>query len=242
MIGLNDMAKAARSAVAMGSMGVGFATGVGFALFNQDRREGVNLAATLGSELSLAAAGIHLEVQGEEHLWSHRPAVFTFNHQSQLDVPIMAAVLRRDFTGVAKKSLQANPIFGPLGRFAGVAFIDRQDPAAARAALEPVVRSLHEGVSIAVAPEGTRSLELGPFKKGPFHMAMQGGVPMVPVVIRNAGQILAPHSYIVNPGTVQMVVLPPVDTSGWSAETVEAHRDEVRQMYLDTLAHWPEPD
>jgi putative phosphoserine phosphatase/1-acylglycerol-3-phosphate O-acyltransferase len=97
-------------------------------------------------------------------------------------------------------------------------------------------------VSIAVAPEGTRSLELGPFKKGPFHMAMQGGVPMVPVVIRNAGQILAPHSYIVNPGTVQMVVLPPVDTSGWSAETVEAHRDEVRQMYLDTLAHWPEPD
>jgi putative phosphoserine phosphatase/1-acylglycerol-3-phosphate O-acyltransferase len=242
MIGLNDMAKAARSAVAMGSMGVGFATGVGFALFNQDRREGVNLAATLGSELSLAAAGIHLEVQGEEHLWSHRPAVFTFNHQSQLDVPIMAAVLRRDFTGVAKKSLQANPIFGPLGRFAGVAFIDRQDPAAARAALEPVVRSLHEGVSIAVAPEGTRSLELGPFKKGPFHMAMQGGVPIVPVVIRNAGQIMAPHSYMVNPGTVQMVVLPPVDTSGWTAETVEEHRDEVRQMYLDTLAHWPEPD
>ena len=70
-------------------------------------------------------------------------------------------------------------------------------------------------------------------------MAIQGGVPVVPVVIRNAGQIMPPHSYIVNPGTVDVVVLPPVDTAGWTAETVEQHRDEVRQMYVDTLATWP---
>jgi putative phosphoserine phosphatase/1-acylglycerol-3-phosphate O-acyltransferase len=94
-------------------------------------------------------------------------------------------------------------------------------------------------VSIAIAPEGTRSLQLGPFKKGPFHMAMQGGVPVVPVVIRNAGEIMAPHSYMVHPGTVDVAVLAPVDTSGWRAETVDVHRDEVRQMFLDTLAHWP---
>jgi putative phosphoserine phosphatase/1-acylglycerol-3-phosphate O-acyltransferase len=240
MIGFDSVARAARSAAAMGSLGLGFATGVGAALVNQDRREGVNLAASLGSELSLAAAGIHLNVIGEDNAWAVRPAIFMFNHQSQLDVPIVAAVLRRDFTGVAKKSLQANPIFGPLGRFAGVAFIDRSDPSAARAALEPVVASLHDGVSLAVAPEGTRSLELGPFKKGPFHMAIQGEVPVVPIVIRNAGQIMAPHSYIVNPGTVDVVVLPPVDTSAWTAETIEAHRDEVWQMFKDTLDNWPE--
>ena len=239
MLGIGGITGAARSAVAMGSLGAGALTGAGVALLNRDRRTGVNVAATLGSELSLAAAGIHLEIQGEEHIWSHRPAIFVFNHQSQLDVPIMAAVLRRDFTGVAKKSLQGNPIFGPLGWFAGVAFIDRSDPSAARAALEPVVQSLREGVSLAVAPEGTRSLELGPFKKGPFHMAMQGEVPMVPVVIRNAGQIMAPHSYVVHPGTVQVVVLPPVDTSDWTPETIEAHRDEVRQMFVNTLADWP---
>jgi putative phosphoserine phosphatase/1-acylglycerol-3-phosphate O-acyltransferase len=239
MIGFDSVARAARSAAAMGSLGLGFATGVGAALVNQDRREGVNLAASLGSELSLAAAGIHLNVVGEENAWAVRPAIFMFNHQSQLDVPIVAAVLRRDFTGVAKKSLQANPIFGPLGRFAGVAFIDRSDPSAARAALEPVVASLRDGVSLAVAPEGTRSLELGPFKKGPFHMAIQGEVPVVPIVIRNAGQIMAPHSYIVNPGTVDVVVLPPVDTSAWTAETIEAHRDEVWQMFKETLDNWP---
>jgi putative phosphoserine phosphatase/1-acylglycerol-3-phosphate O-acyltransferase len=178
-------------------------------------------------------------VTGEEHLWSHRPAIFMFNHQSQLDAPIMAALLRRDFTGVAKKSLQANPVFGPLGRFGGVAFIDRSDPTAARAALEPVVRALREGVSIAVAPEGTRSLTLGPFKKGPFHMAIQGGAPVVPVVIRNSGEVLAPHTYVVRPGRVDVAVLAPVDTSGWSSETVEAHRDEVHAMFVEALAHWP---
>ena len=242
MVGIGDVAKLARSAVAIGGLSAGALTGAGVALGNRDRRSGINTAANVGSELSLAAAGIHVEIQGEGNLWSNRPAIFVFNHQSQLDVPIMAAVLRKDFTGVAKKSLQGNPVFGPIGWFAGVAFIDRSDPAAAREALAPVVQSLRDGVSLAVAPEGTRSLELGPFKKGPFHMAIQGGVPMVPVVIRNAGQIMAPHSYIVNPGTVQVAVLPPVDTSTWTAETVEAHRDEVRQMFVDTLAHWPGED
>ena len=234
-----DLVRMARSAAGVGGLAAGALTGAGFALLNQDRREGVNVAASLGSELSLAAAGVHLHVVGEENLWVRRPAIFLFNHQSQMDVPIMAALLRRDFTGVAKKSLQGNPVFGPLGWFAGVAFIDRTDVRAAREALEPVVASLRDGVSLAVAPEGTRSLELGPFKKGPFHMAIQGGVPVVPVVIRNSGQSMAPHSYVINPGTVDVVVLPPVDTSEWTSETVEEHRDAVRQLYVDTLADWP---
>ncbi|MCU0282298.1 MAG: 1-acyl-sn-glycerol-3-phosphate acyltransferase [Candidatus Nanopelagicales bacterium] len=241
MTGIDDVGRLARGLAGAAGLGVGAATGVGFSLLNRDRRTGINMAANVGSELSLAAAGVHLEVQGEEHAWSHRPAIFMFNHQSQLDVPIVASVLKRDFTGVAKKSLQANPIFGPIGWFAGVAFIDRTDPAAARAALEPVVQSLRDGVSLAVAPEGTRALELGPFKKGPFHMAIQGQVPVVPIVIRNAGQVMAPHTYLITPGTVQVCVLPPVDTSDWTTETIDEHRDAVRQMFLDTLADWPTP-
>ena len=233
----------ARSAVAMGSLGVGFAAGATAAAVNRSRRSGTNLMSVVGTELALAAAGVTLDVQGEENLWSHRPAIFVFNHQSQLDMPIMGALLRKDFTGVAKQSLQANPVFGPIGRFARVAFIDRSDPAAAREALEPVVQALREGTSLAVAPEGTRSGpgQLLPFKKGPFHMAIQGGVPMVPVVIRNAGEIMTPHSYLINPGTVDVVVLPPIDTSDWTTETVEQHRDDVREMFVATLDNWPRP-
>ena len=108
-------------------------------------------------------------------------------------------------------------------------------------ALAPVVEALQSGTSLAVAPEGTRSGsgELGPFKKGPFHMAIQGRVPVVPVVIRNAYEIMVPGSYLIDPGTVDVAVLPPVDTSGWTTETVEQHRDEVREMFVRTLADWP---
>jgi putative phosphoserine phosphatase / 1-acylglycerol-3-phosphate O-acyltransferase len=236
--------RVARSAAAMSSLGVGFATGATVAVLNRDRRTGANVMSVVGTELALAAGGISLRVQGEENLWSHRPAIFVFNHQSQLDMPIMGALLRKDFTGVAKRSLQANPIFGPIGYLARVAFIDRSDPGAAREALEPVVASLRSGTSLAVSPEGTRSEsgELLPFKKGPFHMAIQGGVPMVPVVIRNAGEIMPAHSYVINPGTVDVVVLPPVDTSGWRSETVDQHRDEVREMFVQTLENWPRSD
>ncbi len=240
MVGFGDLERAARSFGAVGGLGMGGIAGAGFALLNQDRQSGVNVTLAMAGQLSLAAAGVTLQIHGEENAVSHRPAIFTFNHQSQLDVPIMASVLRHDFTAVAKKELLTNPVFGPLGRFAGVAFIERGDPAQARAALEPVVARLHEGISIAVAPEGTRSVELGPFKKGPFHMAIQGEVPLVPVVIRNAGQVMAPHAQLVTPGVVQVAVLPPIDTSSWTTETVGEHRDAVRQMYVDTLASWPD--
>lgn len=231
----------ARSAAALGSLGVGFATGATVAVLNGNRRTGANLMSVIGTELALAAAGVSLHVTGEENLWSHRPAIFVFNHQSQLDMPIMGALLRKDFTGVAKASLQANPVFGPIGYLADVAFIDRSDATAAREALAPVVEALQSGTSIAIAPEGTRSgsAELGEFKKGPFHMAIQGQVPMVPVVIRNAYEVMVPHSYLIEPGTVDVAVLPPVDTSSWTTQTIDQHRDEVRDMFAATLENWP---
>lgn len=238
----DSMTRVARSLGAGGSLGAAFVAGASMAVLNQNRQDGANLAIGLGGDLAMALGGVHLNVVGEENVWAARPAIFLFNHQSQLDVIILAHLLRRDFTAVAKKSLQTNPIFGPLGSLAGVAFIDRADNAAAREALQPVVDSLANGVSIAVAPEGTRSSELMPFKKGPFHMAMQGGVPVVPVVIRNATDVMPAHSYIIQPGTVDVAVLPPVSSADWTAETIEEHRDEVWQMFRDTLDDWPEPE
>jgi putative phosphoserine phosphatase / 1-acylglycerol-3-phosphate O-acyltransferase len=239
---LDSAAKATRSAAAIGSLSTGFAVGAAIAVANRSRRDGANVAVGLSSQLALASAGIHLNIQGEENAFSHRPAVFLFNHQSELDVFIVAGVLRKDFAAVAKKSLQTNPVFGPIATLAGVAFIDRADPAQARAALQPVVDSLSEGISVALAPEGTRSSGLGPFKKGAFHMAIQGEVPVVPIVIRNAAELMPPHSYLINPGTVDVVVLPPIDTSEWVAENVDQYRDEVWQLYRTTLDDWPEPD
>ena len=66
----------------------------------------------------------HVVVTGEEHVWSHRPAVFIFNHQSAIDTLILAKILRRDFVAVAKKEVRRHPILGPAFAFAGTVFID----------------------------------------------------------------------------------------------------------------------
>ena len=166
------------------------------------------------------------------------PAVFLFNHQSQLDVLILAKLLRGGFTGVAKKELANSPGFGLMFRLADVAFVDRQDNAQARKALEPAVRKLRDGISLVIAPEGTRSATpaLGPFKKGAFHVAMQAGVPIVPIVIRNSGELMWRGATTIHAGTVQVAVLSPVATEGWDVAGLTSTYGEVRGQYLATLA------
>ncbi|MCO1653527.1 HAD-IB family hydrolase [Pseudonocardia humida] len=237
----------ARTAGAVGGTLGGFGTGLALGAVNAligtgTRRDAVDLGLTLGGELGTALGGITLDVRGAEHL-ATRPAVFLFNHQSQLDVLILAKLLRSGFSAVAKKEAARIPGFGLAFRLADVAFVDRSDTTSARAALEPAVQRLREGVSLVVAPEGTRSATpaLGPFKKGAFHVAMQAGVPIVPIVIRNAGELMWKGASTLREGTIQITVLPPVPTDGWTVEELDKRVDDVRNRYLDALATWDGP-
>jgi HAD superfamily hydrolase (TIGR01490 family) len=234
------VADIAHTAAGLAGMLGGFTAGVVLGAATGSRREAVDLGTTLAGELGSVLAGVRLDVHGAEHL-ATRPAVFLFNHQSQLDVLILAKLLRGGFTGVAKKELAKSPGFGLMFRLADVAFVDRQDNAQARKALEPAVQKLRDGISLVIAPEGTRSATpaLGPFKKGAFHVAMQAGVPIVPIVIRNSGELMWRGATTIHAGTVQIAVLPPVATDGWEVAGLDEHVHEVRGQYLTTLANWP---
>jgi putative phosphoserine phosphatase/1-acylglycerol-3-phosphate O-acyltransferase len=227
----------ARTALAYGSVLPVTLAGLGVALLNRSRRDGVNLMASTWADVSTAIAGVDLRIVGEEHLWSHRPAVFIFNHQSGVDTLLVAKLLRRDFTGVGKQELRRHPVFGPLFAFAGMVFIDRSDSAKAIQALAPAVEALREGRSIAIAPEGTRSRtpKLGKFKKGAFHLALQARVPIVPIVFRNALDVLPRGALVLRSATVEVVVLPPVDTRRWKRATLDARIEEVRASYREVL-------
>jgi putative phosphoserine phosphatase/1-acylglycerol-3-phosphate O-acyltransferase len=211
--------------------------GAAAGLVNRSRREATNVMGSVWSDLATSLAGIDLRVQGEENLWARRPAVFIFNHQSGLDAILMLKLLRRDFTGVGKRELRRNPIFGPLFGAAGVVFVDRADTAKAIDALRPAVEALRQGRSLVIAPEGTRSStpRLGRFKKGAFHMAMQAGVPIVPVVFRNVLDALPKHALVVRPASIEAVVLPPIDTSGWRAERLDDEIRSIRRRFLEVL-------
>lgn len=215
--------------------------GVAAGLVNRSRREATNVMGAVWGDLAASLAGIDLRVEGEEHLWSRRPAVFLFNHQSGLDMVLVLKLLRRDFTAVAKQEIQRNPVFGPLFAAAGVVFIERGGRTRAIEALRPAVEALREGRSLAIAPEGTRSStpRLGPFKKGAFHLAMQAGVPIVPIVFRNALDALPKHAVVVRPATVEAVVLPPIDTSDWTRESLDDEIRAIRLRYLEVLGQAP---
>ena len=215
-----------------------FAAGLPIWALTRSQREAVNFSMGLFGDFATAITGVELEVEDERHLWSSRPCVFIFNHQSKADVMILAKLIRRDMGGVGKKEIKDIPILGKLMEWGGTVFVDRADGKSAIKAMEPLVDAIRkEGKSICIAPEGTRSLtpKLEPFKKGAFHLAMQAGVPIVPIVIHNATDVAPKNEFVMRPATVRVTVLPPVDTSGWSVRTLNAHVREVRNMFLRTL-------
>ncbi|HYO85269.1 MAG TPA: HAD-IB family hydrolase [Dermatophilaceae bacterium] len=218
-------------------------TGAAMSLLSRDRWRGINLTISAFSHLAAALADMRVEVvHGKEHLWSHRPAVFLINHQSDmLDLLVCSILLREDVTGLAKKELASMPILGQVVSYAQFALVDRGDPQKAREALSGAVARIHQGISVVVAPEGTRSNSpsVGRFKKGGFHLAQQAGVPIVPIVIRNSAQLMVPASHSVRPGTIEVVVHPPIPTDGWTKDELDRTVEEVHRFYVDTLESWP---
>jgi HAD superfamily hydrolase (TIGR01490 family) len=229
-----------RTVAAYGGLTAGLYAGLGMGLLKRSRKTAANTTMSVGSDVGLALGGIKLDVTGAEHLTSQRPSVFIFNHQSWLDGMIIMKLLRHDVTAVAKKEVSSQPIMGQIGWLLNMAYVDRADPTQAIKALEPVVEKIGEGYSLAISPEGTRSPtpRVGPFKKGAFHMAMQSGAPIVPIVIRNAGQHLWRGSLFMRRGTVEVEVLPPISVDGWTREDLGERVEGVRQLFVDRLDDW----
>jgi putative phosphoserine phosphatase / 1-acylglycerol-3-phosphate O-acyltransferase len=213
-------------------------------VLTRSKRTGVNFLSRYWPETVLALNGVKLNVTGAQHMNARRPAVFLFNHRNNFDVLMVAALVRENWTAIGKKELEGNPLIGTLGKLLDVAFIDRADSAAAVAALKPVEEAAREGLSIVVAPEGTRTdtRTVGPFKKGAFRIAMATGLPVVPIVIRNSEEVAGRNSRRLSPGTVDIAVLPPIDVSDWTHDDLPKRIEQVRKLYLETLADWPAPE
>lgn len=243
--GRPSTAQFVRSIAATSSLVTSFVAGLPIYALTGSKRDSINFSFSLFADTASALIGLDLNVKGEENLWSQRPAVFVFNHQSKADVVIIARLLRRDIAGIGKQEIKKEtPILGKVLEFGGVVFIDRSNAGSAIEAITPLVDAMRdEGKSVVLAPEGTRTVSprLAPFKKGAFHIAMQAGVPMIPIVIRNAGDVAPKGDFVFRSATVDVEVLEPIDTSGWSADTVDQHVAEVRNLFAKTLGQPEEP-
>jgi putative phosphoserine phosphatase/1-acylglycerol-3-phosphate O-acyltransferase len=236
--GNTSTSQVVRSLAATGSLVGSFMMGLPLYALSGSSRDSVNFSISLFADTASALIGLDLDVRGREHLWKRRPAIFMFNHQSNADMLIMASLVRRDIVGVGKRELKNLPVIGPLMGASGVVFIDRSDRKAAIETMKPLVHAMQEeGKSLVIAPEGTRAptRKLGAFKKGGFHVAIQSGIPIVPVVIHNSGDISPKGDRIFRSGTVQVDVLPALDTTSWSIQTIDEHVASVRNLFLHTL-------
>ena len=227
-----------RTALAVATIYPSAVVGALKGLATLSRQEAANTTYSTIGDLGTRFAGLQISVKGKRNLTDFRPAVFCFNHQSAADFFIVMKLLRNDFTGIAKKELEKSPI-GPIFKALGAIYIDRSNKANAIEAMKPAVDALKNGISIAIAPEGTRSgtAELGPFKKGAFHLAMQAGVPIVPIVIKNAYKAISKGSFMLHPTHIEVVVLDPVETALWKVKHLDQYIEDVRDLFVAELTN-----
>ncbi len=226
-----------RTGLALGSLVPAVINGVASGAMHMSWTDGVNsMMATVG-DLVVRMAGLELAVKGQEYLWEQRPAVFIFNHQSSVDMFVAAKLIRKNAVGIAKKELKSMPIIGQLMAASGVIFIDRKDKEKAIEAMKPAVDALQSGTSIIIFPEGTRSKDktLGSFKKGAFHLAMQAGVPIIPIILRNAADAMPKGGALFRAAAIEIKVLPPVSTKRWTKRNMDRNIEKIRNEFLIEL-------
>lgn len=233
----SKVANLVRTGVASGIFIPAILKGVVSGVTSMSLTEGIEtMMASLG-DFGTTVAGIKLAVKGEEHLWSSRPAVFILNHQSNADFLIALKLIRKEARGVAKKELEKMPIIGQMLAASGTIFLDRADKDKAIESLKPAIESLKMGTSVVIFPEGTRSYDytLGKFKKGAFHMAMEAGVPLIPIILKNAHDVMPRGKNVFNPTLVEVIVLPPIHTHDWTKSNLDKKVTEVRNLFLKEL-------
>ncbi|KAG8720453.1 1-acylglycerol-3-phosphate O-acyltransferase [Ceratobasidium sp. 395] len=173
--------------------------------------------------------GIDFKVEGEEHM-DIPSAIFIGNHQSMI-FPKKCSIM-------AKKELQWAPLLGQYMSLSGAVFVDRSNNKDALKALAAAGEDMKsKGVSLWVFPEGTRSSSeasnMLPFKKGAFHLAVQAGVPIVPVVCENYWRLYRKGT--LEEGTLRIRVLPPISTAGLTPADVTELAERTREQMLDVL-------
>lgn len=194
-------------------------------------------AARFWSRVLLRLSGVRLRVAGLENIPSGCPCVFAVNHQSLADTPVMMAALPVPFRFLAKQSLWRVPIIGGHLRRGGHIPVRREEARQAMQSLVEAARVVRErAVSVLVFAEGTRSAAgLGEFKSGAAHVAIQTGVPLVPVAVAGTAEALPKGAVSLRAAPVRVCVGEPIPTAGMTAVDRDTLTGELRRRVAGLL-------
>lgn len=188
------------------------------------------------ARLILATTGVRTSARGVERVDRGVSYVFVSNHQSIYDVPVLFAALPLQLRIIAKASLGRFPVLGWHLRWTGHLLVDRARAGAG--ALKQVARMMRRGHSLIVFPEGTRSADgrVGRFRRGLFLLAIDAGLPVVPVAVAGTRRVMRKGRLTTRPGDVTLVVHPPVPTDGLSRADAGALAERVRGLVAASVA------
>ena len=197
----------------------------------------VHIIARIWSKSILFVSRIRVDVQGLANIDPSKSYIYMSNHRSNFDIPVLLGCLPVQFRWLAKAELFKIPIFGRAMLGAGYVKIDRFNRESAFKSIDEVASRMKNGVSVMIFPEGTRSEDgdLKPFKKGGFVMAVDSGVPIVPVILKGTRSIMAKSSLRINRGAVEMQIAKPIDTTGYSRETKQDLMEQVRRVICENF-------
>ncbi|HPR65129.1 MAG TPA: lysophospholipid acyltransferase family protein [Thermoanaerobaculia bacterium] len=179
--------------------------------------------------------GIHWDIEGIEHLENSPPAILVSNHASSLDIPLLLAAVPRTFRMVAKKELLSVPFIGWVIRRAGFIPIQRYSREEALEALKEIRGYIESGVDFYLAAEGTRTRtgDLLPFKKGPFVLAIELGIPVIPITLHGTFHALPKGTFLPRSDRTLLVrIHAPLSTEGMTYDDRDRLRDQAREVIL----------
>ena len=214
---------------------VGAPTVITFWVIN--RKELLYPFALWGARTWLKACGARVKVTGLENLKEGENYVFISNHRSYLDTATLFAFTTRRIGLVAKKELLKAPVLGQGMGFVNIIAIDRSNAEKALQSMRKARAVMDKGYSFGVFTEGTRAMpgELLPFKKGAFHLALQTEAPIIPVAIKNTDWMMGKKTSVLYGGTIEMVLLPPIETKNFETEDLMELLRKTREAIAEEL-------
>ncbi|MBN1472442.1 MAG: 1-acyl-sn-glycerol-3-phosphate acyltransferase [Syntrophaceae bacterium] len=193
--------------------------------------------AVLWARINSFFTPMTVTVSGTENIKPGTSYVITANHQSLYDIYVLYGWLGVDFKWVMKKEIELVPVIGLTCKVFGHIFIDRSDTKSAVEKINAAKTKIVNGTSVLFFPEGSRSSDgkIKPFKKGAFKMAIDLGIPILPVTINGSKNILPKGSLDLMPGNVTMIIHKPISVKGYHEENLSELMDKTRMTIQSSL-------
>ncbi len=211
------------------------------------RKARIHVTNHLGTLLGwgvLKLSGSSVTIKDRHHANPQRPAIYIGNHTSIFDAFTSIWLTPKGTVGVAKKEIIYYPFYGLAWLLAGHPTVDRSNSERAKASMNKLSEFVRRyQLSICMWPEGTRARDgrLLPFKKGIIHLAIQTGLPIVPMVTVGATEAWQKSTLSLQKKDISVRFLPAIDTSHFKVETLDQHLEEVRKVIIDALPEEQRP-